>query len=59
MVNIFNKTISNVLNNHIPQETLICDNQDPHGLTTKSKKRYKRKISFLAELSQILIMVHF
>ena len=32
---------------------------DLHELTAKSKKRYKRKISFLAELSQILLMALF
>ena len=38
MVNIFNETISKVLNNDIPHETIICDDHDPHGLITKSKK---------------------
>ena len=59
IVNIFNETISNALNNYIPHETMIYGDQDPHILITKSKERYKRKISFLAELSQILIMVLF
>ena len=31
MVNIFNETISNVLSNYIPHETLICDDQGPPG----------------------------
>ena len=57
MVNIFNETISNVLNNYIPHTAVICDDQDPHGLIKTSKKRYKRKINFLAELNQILMMV--
>ena len=38
MVNIFRETISNVLNNYIPLETIIWDDQDPHGLIKKSKK---------------------
>ena len=60
MVNIFNETICDVLNNYIPHEAMICDDQDPHVLITKLKKLlYKRKISFLAEFSQILIMVLF
>ena len=29
MVNIFNETISNVLNNYIRHETIICNDQDP------------------------------
>ena len=29
MDNIFNETISNVLENYIPHETIICDDQDP------------------------------
>ena len=28
-VNILNETISNVLNDYIPHETIICDDQDP------------------------------
>ena len=60
MVNIFNEIICDVLNNYIPHEAMTCDDQDPHGLITKLKKLlYKRKISFLAEFSQILIMVLF
>ena len=43
MVNIFNKTISNVLNNHIPQETLICDNQDPPWINNEVKKAIQKK----------------
>ena len=43
MVNIFNKTISNALNNHIPQETLICDNQDPPWIKNEVKKAIQKK----------------
>ena len=46
MVNTSNETISNVLNNYIPHETINCDDRDPHRLITTSKKPYKRKISF-------------
>ena len=59
IVNTFNEPISNVLNNYIPYKAIICDDQDRHGLLTKSKKRYKRNIGFLAELSQTLMMVLF
>ena len=49
----------NVLNYYIPHESIIFDDKIPHGLIAKSKKRYKRKISFLAELNQISITVLF
>ena len=56
MVNISIETISHVLNNDIPHETIIYDDQHPHELIKKSQKSDPRKISFLAELSQMLIM---
>ena len=59
IVNTFNQTISNVLNNYIPYKAIICDDQDHRGLLTKLKKRYKRNIGFSAELSQTLMMVLF
>ena len=37
MVNIFNETISNVLNNYIPLETIICDDQDLPWINNKVK----------------------
>ena len=42
MVNIFSETISNVLNNYIPHETIICDDQDPPWIN-KVKKAIKEK----------------
>ena len=59
MDNIFNETISNVLSNYIPHETIICDGQDPQWINNKVEKQYKKKISFLAALSQILITALF
>ena len=41
MVNIFNESISNVLNNYIPHEAIICDDQDPHEQSQKSDTREK------------------
>ena len=38
MVNIFNETISNVLNNYIPHEAIICNDQDPPWINNKVKK---------------------
>ena len=29
MVNIFNETICNVLNNYIPHKTIICEDKEP------------------------------
>ena len=43
MVNIFNETISNVLNNCIPHETIICDDQDPPWINNKVKKAIQEK----------------
>ena len=56
MVNIFNEIMSNVLNNYIPHETIICDHQDPPWINNRVKKAMQEKNSFLAELNQILIM---
>ena len=49
MVNISNETISHVLNNDIPHETIIYNDQHPHELIKKSQKSDPRKISFLAD----------
>ena len=46
MVNILNENIFHVLKNCISHETIFCDDQIPHELITKSKKRCKEKISF-------------
>ena len=43
MVNIFNEAISNVLNNYIPHETIICDDQDPPWVNNKVKKTIQDK----------------
>ena len=43
MVNIFNETISNVLNNCIPHETIIFDDQDPPWINNKVKEAMQEK----------------
>ena len=43
MVNIFNETISKVLNNDIPHETIICDDHDPPWINDKVKKVIQKK----------------
>ena len=46
MDNIFNETISNVLSNYIPHDTIICDGQDPQWINNKVEKQYKKKSAF-------------
>ena len=46
MVNISNETISHVLNNDIPHETIIYDDQHPHELIKKVKKVIQEKSAF-------------
>ena len=43
MINIFNETISNTLNNYIPHETIICDDQDPPWINNKVKNAIQEK----------------
>ena len=43
MVNIFNGTISNVLNIYIPVETIICDKQEPPWINKTVKKAIQEK----------------
>ena len=45
MVNIFNETISNLLNNYIPHETIICDDQDPPWINNNVKNSNTREKS--------------
>ena len=40
---IFSETISNVFNNYIPHETIICNNQDPPWINNKVKKGIQEK----------------
>ena len=41
--NIFNETISDVLNIYIPHETIICNNQEPPWINNKVKKAIQEK----------------
>ena len=43
MVNIFNETISNILNNYILHEAIICNDQDPPWINNKVKKEVQEK----------------
>ena len=43
MVNIFNETICNVLNNYIPHETIICDDKEPSWINSEVKKAIQEK----------------
>ena len=42
MVNIFKETISKVLNNYIPHETIICDDQDPPWINNQVKREREK-----------------
>ena len=59
MDNIFNETVSNVLNNYVPHEPIICDDQYPQWINNKVKKAIQEKSQPLAVLSQILIIALF
>ena len=37
-VHMFNKTIKNIMSNHIPQETFICDDRDPPWINKDIKQ---------------------
>ena len=43
MVNIFNETMSNVLNNYILHDTIICDDQDHPWINNKVKNAMQEK----------------
>ena len=43
IIYIYNENISNVLNNHIPYEAIICDHQDPQRIDKKVKKAMQKK----------------
>ena len=45
-VNIFNKTILNILNNFIPHEILTCDDKDPPWFNKKNKRNKSGKSAF-------------
>ena len=53
MDNIFNETRSNVLNNYIPHETIICDDQDPPWINNKVKKALQEKILIMVLLKKL------
>ena len=43
MDNIFNETISNILEIYIAHETTICDDQDPPWINNKVQKAIREK----------------
>ena len=57
MVNIFNETISNVLNNYIPHDTIIRYDQNPPEINNQVKKTIQEKNQLFSRVNQILIMV--
>ena len=50
MVNIFHETISDVLNNYIPHETIIRNDQDPPWINYKVKKAIHKKNQLFSRL---------
>ena len=42
-VSIFSNTITNILSNFIPQETIVCDNKDPAWLNKAIKSVIHKK----------------
>ena len=59
MANNFNETISNVLNNYIPHETIICDDQDLPWINNKVKKPIQEKNQLFSRIKSNIIMVLF
>ena len=55
MANIFNKTMSNVLNNYIPHETLVCGDQDPPWINNKVKNVIQEKNQPFSDWSNTLV----
>ena len=55
MANIFNKTMSNVLNNYIPHETLVCGDQDPPWINNKVKNVMQEKNQPFSDWSNTLV----
>ena len=43
IASLFNRTIKNVLLNHIPQETIICDDRDPPWINNNIKQLIQEK----------------
>ena len=50
---ILNKTISNILSNFIPHETLTIGDKDPPWLKKKIKKLSKRKTTFVKAIKTV------
>ena len=55
MANIFNKTMSDVLNNYIPHETLVCGDQDPPWINNKVKNVIQEKNQPFSDWSNTLV----
>ena len=43
MVFLFNRTIKNILSNHIPYEIIICDDRDPPWINNRAKELINEK----------------
>ena len=43
IVNLFNKTVKNIIRNYIPHETIICDDRDPPWINKDIKELIHHK----------------
>ena len=51
-VNLFNKTIKNIIRNYIPHETITCDDRDPPCINKEIKKLIHEKNKAYMSYSQ-------
>ena len=51
-VNLFNKTIINIIRNYIPHETITCDDRDPHSINKDIKELIHEKNQAYMSYSQ-------
>ena len=54
-VSIFSNTITNILSNFIPQETIVCDNKDPAWFNKAIKSVIHKKQETLKKPAKAII----
>ena len=52
-VNLFNKTIKNLIRNYIPHETITCDDRDPPWINKDIKELIMRKTKLTSHIVKI------
>ena len=58
MVNLFNRTIKNILHNFIPHEKITCDDRDPPWISQGSSNKKEIQLN-LCNIFSILIFNEF